>query len=118
MSVTTDYEIELGKIDFDLNETSGNGLNQAGEREEATRRAFRHYQRASLTGRLTDFQKAAQSIDEAIARFGSSPDLAFLKASYHFKFHRLSETRNTIQSAPELADSVLAKALLADVAFQ
>jgi tetratricopeptide (TPR) repeat protein len=118
MNRPNDYEFDLEKIDRHVSELDRRQVNKLFDREETTRLAFYRYQRACLSGRLTDFEAAEATIDAAIEKLGLTADLCFLKASYDFKFHRLAETRRHLEAVPGLSESPLAKSVLADLAFQ
>ena len=88
----TAYETELRKIDKDIAE-----IGSPSGTEKITRRAYRLYQRAALTGR---------------------PDLCLLKANLDMKFHRLAETKSDLAMAPGLSESFQGRVVWADIHLQ
>lgn len=110
---TTDYEQDLAKIESDIAD-----LTHATRTEQITRRAYRFYQRAALSGRLDHFALAESVIQEALDQIGPWPDLCLIKANLDMKFHRLSETKQDLGMAPGLSESPTGRAIWADIHFQ
>jgi len=65
VATLTDYEWELEKIDSDIAE-----LANPADTEQITRRAYRIYQRAALTGRLDEFAAAEKELADAFEKLG------------------------------------------------
>lgn len=114
----TAYEAELEQIDRDISALRGSALTDPVDTEEATRFAYRLYQRASLTGELAELSVVEAAIDDAIGQIGRWPDLCLLKANLDLKLHRLPDVRRDLAMAPGLADGFHGKALKADLALQ
>jgi tetratricopeptide (TPR) repeat protein len=118
MSKPTDFEIELGRIERDLSEVTGDGRDIYADSERATRFAYLLYKRGSLTGDLAELERAAEAVELAIQRVGNPADLYFLKANLDFKFHRLADVQRDLAASAELRDSPQGRALRADLDFQ
>ena len=108
----TDFERELRAID---DEIAGGGSMDA---DSQTKLAYRLYQRASLTDRPDDFETARSLLVRTIERVGPSPDLRLLQATLALRFHQLDAARSAIHTAPQLAESAEAQALVADIDLQ
>jgi tetratricopeptide (TPR) repeat protein len=109
----TAYQRDLERIDRDL-ETL---LNPEGT-EEITRRVYRLYQRAALTGRLTEFAATEAALEDALGRVGTWSDLCLVKANLAMKFHRLAEVKRALAMSPGLAESFPGRVIRADIDLQ
>lgn len=118
MNKQTDFEIEVGRIDQAIGELEGGAFAPPIDSERATKYVYLVYQRASLTGNLAAFDVAEESLKRAIAELGPASDLYFLKANLDFKFHRLADVRNDLETGRDLRDTMQGRALLADLDFQ
>jgi hypothetical protein len=83
-----------------------------------TKYVYLLYQRASLKGSLSELAAVESVLDEVIHHLGSAPDLYLLKANLSFKFHRLQDVRQALETGRGLSDSQQGKALIADLDFQ
>ncbi len=113
MAKLTDYRKDLEKIERDLAE-----LANPSDTEQVTRRAYRIYQRAALTGRPDEFTAAERAIADALERIGPWPDLCLIKANLDMKVHRLTGTKRALEMAPGLAESYPARVLWTDIHLQ
>ncbi|HEX8652414.1 MAG TPA: tetratricopeptide repeat protein [Pyrinomonadaceae bacterium] len=118
MNKPTDFEIELERIDRDLAELEESALSVPFDSQQATKFAYRLYQRASLTGDLRELALAERAINRAIRRVSNAADLYFLKASLDFKLHRVADARRHLSMVEGLRESLQGRALEADLDFQ
>jgi tetratricopeptide (TPR) repeat protein len=118
MNKRTDFEIELERIDQTIGELEAGAFAPPIDSERATKYVYLVYQRASLTGNLAAFEVAEKSLKRAIAELGPASDLYFLKANLDFKFHRLADVRNDLETGRDLLDTMQGRALRADLDFQ
>jgi tetratricopeptide (TPR) repeat protein len=118
MNKPTDFDIDLERLDKEIAELKPSALVVPIDSEKATRFVYRLYQRASLTGDLTEFEFVLQTLDDAIRKIGPAPDLYFVRASIDFKLHRLAKTRRDLETVPDLLESFQGRVLLADLDFQ
>ena len=114
----SDYGTELARIDKDIGELQEQALVPPVDTASATRYVHALYQRAVLTGSLTDLEAADTMIDAAIRHIPHPGDLYFLKANVAFKLHRLADVRRHLEIVPSVRDSFEAQALWADLDFQ
>ena len=118
MNKRTDFEVELERIDQAIGELEAGAFALPIDSERATKYVYLVYQRASLTGNLAAFDVAEDSLKRAIEELGPASDLYFLKANLDFKFHRLGDVRNDLETGRDLRDTMQGKALRADLDFQ
>ncbi|MEA2174850.1 MAG: hypothetical protein QOD00_2442 [Blastocatellia bacterium] len=118
MNKRDDFSLDLERLDQEIAELKDNALAVPVDSEKATRYVYRLYQRASLTGDLTEFDVVLQTLDRAIGKIGPAPDLYFVKANIDFKLHRLAETLRDLETVPDLLESFQGRVLLADLDFQ
>ncbi len=114
----TDFAVELERIDAAIARLSKTALSLPINSEQATSYLYLLYQRASLTGVLSDFDAVASMLDGVISELGPAADLYLLKANLGFKFHRLPDVHEALETGRELSDSPQGRTLLADLAFQ
>jgi len=114
----TDFAVELQRIDEAIARLSPTALSLPLSSEQATSFVYLLYQRASLTGVLSDFQEVESTLAEVIRQLGPAGDLYLLKANLGFKFHRLGEVHQALETGRDLRDSPQGRALMADLAFQ
>jgi tetratricopeptide (TPR) repeat protein len=114
----TTYEVELELIDEAIARIAGEPIVASADSERETKHVYLLYQRASLTGNLKELADVAVVLNDAIRRIGPAGDLYFLKANLDFKFHRLADVRRDVETGRDLRNSLLARALLADLDFQ
>jgi tetratricopeptide (TPR) repeat protein len=118
MNNRTDFAIELERIDQAIGEIEARAFAPPIDSERATKYVYLVYQRAALTGNLAAFDVAEEALKRAIKELGSASDLYFLKANLDFKFHRLGDVRNDLETGRDLRDTMQGRALLADLDFQ
>lgn len=118
MTGLTDYERELQQIERDIAQLEPYAFSTPIDAETTTKFVYRLYQRASLSGKFSEFDPAAAAIDQAINLLGPAQDLCLLKANLEFKFHRLAQTRSALELAPGLLNTAQGRALNADIALQ
>src|SRR5215213_5194000 len=116
--ITTDFEIELERIDRGIAEVEPHALQLPVDRAKITKLAYLQYQHASLTGNLAKLSVAERTLDHAIQQLGPDGDLYFLKANIDFKLHRLAGVERTLEASPDLSQSAPGRALKADLDFQ
>jgi tetratricopeptide (TPR) repeat protein len=114
----TDFEIELEGIERTISELESSAFALPIDQQRATRFVYSLYQRASLTGKLAEFELAEKALNFAIEQIGPVDDLCFIKANLDFKFHRLMDVRQDLEIARELRNSPHGRALQADLDFQ
>jgi tetratricopeptide (TPR) repeat protein len=114
----TAYEMELERIDEAIARITGEAIGISLESERETKHVYLLYQRASLTGNLKELADVEVVLNDAIRKIGPAGDLYFLKANLDFKFHRLSDVREDLETGRDLRNSLLGRALLADLDFQ
>lgn len=108
---TTDFDRELRRLTNDIA-----AVMPASTADAATTRAFRLYQRATLTGRPEDFGETNDAVTGALSRGGPVVDLGLLKAALDFRVHQLAATRRDLASIPN--GNVDAQVMIADVDLQ
>ncbi|HKE60573.1 MAG TPA: hypothetical protein VKB46_27890 [Pyrinomonadaceae bacterium] len=114
----TDFAAELERIDAAIARLSKTALTSPLNSEQATSYVYLLYQSASLTGGLSDFALVESVLDEVISQLGPAGDLYLLKANLGFKFHRLGDVHQALETGRDLSQSPQGRALLADLAFQ
>lgn len=112
------YERDLERIDEALARIAAEASAVSLESERETKEIYLLYQRASLTGNLKELADVEGVLNDAIRKFGPAGDLYFLKANLDFKFHRLGNVREDLEAGRDLRNSLLGRALLADLDFQ
>lgn len=118
MNKRTDFEMELERIDRAIGELEAGAFALPIDSERATKYVYLVYQRASLSGDLAAFDVAEELLKRAIEELGPASDLYFLKANLDFKFHRLADVRNDLETGRDLRDTMQGRALRADLDFQ
>ena len=108
---TTDFDRELKRLAVEIA-----SMPEGSTPEASTRRAFRLYQRATLTNRPGDFSETSGAVARALADKRSDIDLALLNAALDFRVHRLAATRRDL--APIPAGDADAELMRADVDLQ
>ena len=116
--IPTDYETELRQTDAAISALQGGTEGMPADPGRAMRYIHLLYQRASLTGSLSELETAGARIDEAIQRLGPSEHLYLLRAQVQFKFHRLAAVKDDLARVVELAGSFGFQVLKADLDFQ
>lgn len=112
------YEVELERIDEAIARITGEAIDASFESERETKYVYLLYQRASLTGNLKELADVEAVLNDAIRQIGPAGDLYFLKANLDFKFHRLATVRTDLETGRDLRNSLLGRAMLADLDFQ
>lgn len=118
MNELTDFETDLHRIDKDIAELLNNADVLVCDGQQATRYAYRLYQRASLTGNFEEFGKAELAINAAMPLVKHTADLYFLKASLDFKLHRNASALQNLEKGRGLRQSRQGRVLEADLHFQ
>jgi tetratricopeptide (TPR) repeat protein len=80
-------------------------------------RAAQLYRDASISADFGELRKAELAIDEAM-RDEPSLDMLLLRASFHFKMHRLRQAKEDLAAIPEPARGTAARTLAAQIALQ
>jgi tetratricopeptide (TPR) repeat protein len=112
------YTEELARAEADIADLESKLQRRPGDQELRVRLAYRLFHRASLTGRMEQFEAAEEAIREDLRAFGPKEDLCLLKANLDFRFHRLAEVKRALEMSPLLAGRFEGRVLLADVDFQ
>jgi len=115
---TADFEVELLRLDEELDELKRRAQGSHRDTETATRLVHRLFQRGSLTGDLRQVELAEQVLNDAIRNGIGGPDVWFLKANLAFNLHRVADARAALAAHPVLQTSVQAKALMGDLDFE
>ncbi|HMG33659.1 MAG TPA: hypothetical protein VKM94_06970 [Blastocatellia bacterium] len=118
MVASADFKSELQRLDEELAEVRDRAMAAPPDGEVVIRFAHRLYQRGSLTGDLQELERAERVLDGAIDQGIAGPDVWFLKASLAFNLHRISDARMALAADSNLAGSVQARALMADLDFE
>jgi len=113
-AATTDFDRDLERIAAHVDALS----QEPPSAEQATRLAWRLYQRASLTGSFDELEAAEAAADTGLRRLGAWPDLWFVKANVDFKLHRLDRVARDLEQAPSLRDSPDGRLLRGDLDLQ
>src|SRR4029077_17653236 len=100
MAPCTGYAAEMQRLDDDLAILSG-----ARDPERVTRRIYRLYQKASISGDLAALTALDRVIDDAVALSPNPGDLYLLKAHAAFKLHRLADVEDALRTVPRVYDS-------------
>jgi hypothetical protein len=114
----SDYQRDLDRIKAAIAETGPEALATPVDTPRAIRYAYSLYQRALLTGDLTQLPAAEQAIDITINHLPNPGDLYLLKAKLAFKLHRLADVKRSLAAIPSLAEAAEAKGLEADLYIQ
>jgi tetratricopeptide (TPR) repeat protein len=117
-SPTTDYEIELARLDRDIAELRDDASGAPPDVDRATSVAHRLFRRAVLTGGAEDFRAADAAIGRTIREIGPMAGLYLLKANLDFRLHRLDETRRDLAALSRFAGDARIVALSAGLALQ
>ena len=114
----TDYGIELARIEKTVAELAERAFRPPTDTGTVITYVHAVYQHAVLTGDLAELESADGLIAQAIRQVQCPNDLCFLRANVAFKLHRLADVRRNLATVPQLAASVEARALLAELDFQ
>lgn len=112
------FDAEIDLIDSDLASFGDDVFRSPPDCELITKYVYRRYQRASLTGIVSELLDAESALDDAIRLLGPADDLCYLKANIDLKLHRLGAVKEDIKNARSLSGTIEARELLADVYFQ
>ena len=113
MAAVAGYSAELQRIDEDIASLAG-----ASDPERVTRRIYRLYQKASISGDPVALTAVIRSIDDAITPLSNPGDLYLLKAHAAFKLHRLADVEGALRTVPSVSDSDEGRLIRADLDFQ
>jgi tetratricopeptide (TPR) repeat protein len=113
MAHSTGYAAEMQRLDDDLAILSG-----AKDPERVTRRIYRLYQKASISGDLAALTAVDRVIGDALALSPNPGDLCLLKAPAAFKLHRLADVEAALRTVPSVYDSDEGRLIRADLDFQ
>ena len=114
---TTDYRLELERIEEDLCREKSNGTSAASS-EKAIGLIYLEYLKASLTGSMEDFAGTKRAVDRAIGDFGSVPELYLVRANLNFKFHRIADAKSDIERLSDPDQPPGVRLLSADIKLQ
>ena len=118
MSDSTDYAIDLQRIERTVADLRDSAFVPPTDTGRLIAYVHGVYQRALLTGDLAELELSDSLISDAIAHVRCPDDLYFLKAKVAFALHRLPDVRSNLRAALSLLASVQARAVLADLDFQ
>jgi tetratricopeptide (TPR) repeat protein len=107
------YAAEMQRLDDDLATLSG-----ARDPEGVTRRIYRLYQKASISGDLAALTAVDRVIDDTVALSPNPGDLYLLKAHAAFKLHKLNDVDAALRAVPAVYDSDEGRLIRADLDFQ
>jgi tetratricopeptide (TPR) repeat protein len=107
------YAAEMQRLDDDLAT-----LSEARDPERVTRRIYRLYQKASISGDLAALIAVIRTIDDAIKLLSNPGDLYLLKAHAAFKLHKLADVEGTLRTVPSVYNSDEGRLIRADLDFQ
>lgn len=114
----TGYGAELQSIEDDIRTLGPDTLNPPIDVQDATKYAYRLYQRVSLNGDLNELPAAERAIDVVISELRRPDDLLVLKANLCFKLHRLDAVDQILTAHPHLRETREGLKLEADLHFQ
>jgi tetratricopeptide (TPR) repeat protein len=115
---TTDYEIELARIQGDIAALKDGAFAAPVNIEKATRFIHRLYHQATLTGNSADLKLTETAIDRAIREIGPLADLYLLKANLNFRLHRLEKAKRDLATLAQFAGNAQVVAMKAGIALQ
>jgi tetratricopeptide (TPR) repeat protein len=118
VSVHTDYQSELQRIEQNIAELQDHALTPPTDTEKVTKYLHSIYQHAVHTGNLAGLEAVEPAIDEGIRQIRFPGDLYFLKANLAFKLHRLEDVRRNLEADPLLPASPEGRIIQADLDFQ
>ena len=107
------YAADMRRIDDDIAALTG-----ASDPERVTRRIYRLYQKASISGDLAALTAVIRTIDDAIKLLSNPGDLYLLKAHAAFKLHKLNDVDTALRTVPSVYDSDEGRLIRADLDFQ
>jgi tetratricopeptide (TPR) repeat protein len=107
------YSAEMQRIATDSAALSG-----ASDPEAITRRLYRLYQKAAISGDLPGLMAVQHVIDNAIPTLSNPSDLYLLKANTAFKLHKLADVAAALRADPSVYDSDEGRLIRADLDFQ
>jgi tetratricopeptide (TPR) repeat protein len=107
------YAADMQRIDDDIA-----ALTCASGPEQITRRVYRLYQKASISGDLAALTAVIGTIDDAIKLLSNPGDLYLLKAHAAFKLHRLADVDAMVRNVPSVYESDEGRLIRADLDFQ
>jgi tetratricopeptide (TPR) repeat protein len=118
VSLPTDYELELARIQKDIAELKDVGFTPSLDIDKALKFLHRMFYRAQLTGSAADLQATEAAIERALLELGPLAGLYLLKANLDFKLHRLKQTDQGIDALSQFAGDPRIVALKAGIDFQ
>jgi tetratricopeptide (TPR) repeat protein len=107
------YAAEMQRLDDGLTILSGGR-----DPERLTRRIYRLYQKASISGDLAALTAIDRVIDDAVELLSNPGDLYLLKAHVAFKLHKLDDVDTALRAVPAVYDSDEGRLIRADLDFQ
>jgi tetratricopeptide (TPR) repeat protein len=107
------YAAEMQRIDDEIA-----ALTCASGPEQITRRVYRLYQKASISGDLAALTAVNGTIDDAIKLLSNPGDLYLLKAHAAFKLHRLADVDAMLRNVSSVYESDEGRLIRADLDFQ
>jgi tetratricopeptide (TPR) repeat protein len=107
------YVADIRHIDDAIAALSG-----ASGPEQITRRVYRLYQKASISGDLAALTAVIRTVDDAINLLSNPGDLYLLKAHAAFKLHRLADVDAALFAVPSVYESDEGRLIRADLDFQ
>jgi tetratricopeptide (TPR) repeat protein len=107
------YAADMQHIDDDIA-----ALSATSDPEQITRRVYRLYQKASISGDLAALTAVIRTIDDATKLLSNPGDLYLLKAHAAFKLHKLADVDAALRTVPSVYDSDEGRLIRADLDFQ
>ena len=112
------FALDLARLERDIASLGERRRRAALDPDGVRSLAYRHLQRASLTGEFADLALAEAAIVEGLEVSGRWPDLWLARANLDFRLHRLDAVRRDLAMLDGLAVDSQATALRADLCFQ
>lgn len=117
-AAATGFDAELARIDAAIADAADGALDPPLDTERTTRFVHALFQRASLTGDLAALALVERAIGVTLPYLRNPADFHYLRASVHFKLHRLDGVRAALDASEPLRRSVQGRTLQADLDFQ
>jgi tetratricopeptide (TPR) repeat protein len=118
MAAAAGYAAEMRRIDEDIAKTEAAASSDPTDPERITRRVYRLYQKASISGDLAGLTAVEHAIDDAIPLLSNPADLYLLKAHAAFKLHKLADVDSALRAVRSVYDSDEGRLIRADLDFQ
>ncbi len=118
MASAAGYAAEMQRINEDIAKTDDAVCSIPANPERITRRIYRLYQKASLSGDFAGLTAVERAIDDAIPLLANPGDLCLLKAHAAFKLHKLTDVEAALRAVSSVYESDEGRLIRADLDFQ